>query len=188
MTSSLYLLRHAQSAPSREQPEAEWPLSAEGERQAAALVPLLSTLGVDAIYSSPYVRARATVEPFAREAGLEVVSVPALRERHVPWVPDADFFAVIERAFAEPRHAPNGGESNAECATRMTLAVGDLVSRHPGGHVLLSGHGNALAIYLGTLDPGFGFAEWRAMDNPDLFAVRFDAGGRAVGPPRRVER
>jgi len=186
MSTTLYLLRHAASAPSPDVPEADWPLSAKGERQADALVTTLSALGLDAVYSSPYLRARATVAPFAAHSGLEVTLVPALRERRTPWVAASEWLATIERAFAEPRSRPGGGESNAECAVRMTLAVGELVARHPGANLLVSGHGNAIAIYLGTIDPDFGFEQWRAMKNPDLFRVRFGAPGNRAGRPSRV--
>ena len=57
----LYLVRHAESAPSPDLPEPEWPLSDDGRVQAEALVPTLAKLDISAAYSSPYPRAVDTV-------------------------------------------------------------------------------------------------------------------------------
>jgi broad specificity phosphatase PhoE len=54
MSTVLYLVRHAESLPSDELPEPQWPLSERGRRQAEALREVLNGLGVGAIYSSPY--------------------------------------------------------------------------------------------------------------------------------------
>jgi phosphohistidine phosphatase SixA len=69
----LLLLRHA-SAGDRETwsgDDRERPLDERGVRQADALVELLAPYPLDAIYTSPYRRCVATVEPLARARGLE---------------------------------------------------------------------------------------------------------------------
>src|SRR5690349_3047397 len=78
---TLYLVRHAESAPSDDVPEPDWPLSARGVAQASALAPAMRGLGITAIYSSPYLRARHTVAPLAEALGLPVTVRDALRER-----------------------------------------------------------------------------------------------------------
>jgi len=67
-TTRVILVRHAQSAPDRARPEAEWPLSDVGRRQAEALVPVLEALGVERLASSPYLRA-IDPRPFRRSCG-----------------------------------------------------------------------------------------------------------------------
>jgi 2,3-bisphosphoglycerate-dependent phosphoglycerate mutase len=49
------------------------PLSEAGKERAEALAAALSEAGIDAVYSSPYLRTRGTVEPLAAKLGLEVV-------------------------------------------------------------------------------------------------------------------
>ena len=125
---TIYLVRHAESRPSAEVREPDWPLSERGREQARALVAAMQGLGIDAIYSG-------------------------------------------DRDFALP-----DGESNRACARRMVQAIDALAARHPGETIALASHGNALALYLGSLDPSFGYAQWRAMRNPDLFRVVYEAG------------
>jgi len=48
-------------------------LSAEGLRRAEKLVALLSKTQIDAIYSTPFIRTKSTVEPLARSKSLAVL-------------------------------------------------------------------------------------------------------------------
>ncbi len=58
---TIFLLRHAESAPHKDLPEPEWPLSEQGAKQALEICDLLLPLNIDRIFSSPYKRARETV-------------------------------------------------------------------------------------------------------------------------------
>jgi phosphohistidine phosphatase SixA len=72
----LYLLRHAHAGdPARwDGDDARRPLSAKGRLQADAMARQLAALGVDieAVISSPKIRARQTADPIAKALGLEV--------------------------------------------------------------------------------------------------------------------
>ena len=57
---------------------AEAPISAKGFAQAQNLVPVLAKLGIQRILSSPFLRARQSVAPFAKAAGLTVETSEAL--------------------------------------------------------------------------------------------------------------
>lgn len=50
------------------------PLSEAGKERAEALAAALSEAGIDAVYSSPYLRTRGTVEPLAAKLSLEVAT------------------------------------------------------------------------------------------------------------------
>jgi 2,3-bisphosphoglycerate-dependent phosphoglycerate mutase len=174
---TIYLVRHAESLPSTDVPEPDWPLSDRGREQAQALVFAMRALAIDAIYSSPYPRALHTVTPLAQELGKEVTPVPALRERMLSRRNLGDeFWPIVERYWQDPEYALPDGESNRACALRMQQAIAELAARHAGHTLALASHGNALALYLGTLDSGFGYAQWRAMQNPDLFRIVYETG------------
>jgi 2,3-bisphosphoglycerate-dependent phosphoglycerate mutase len=81
MSTTLLLIRHAQSAPDRALPEEEWPLSEAGRAQAGVLADVLSQFGVNSVVSSPYIRAVDTVRPFAEQHHLPIAIEPDLRER-----------------------------------------------------------------------------------------------------------
>jgi 8-oxo-dGTP diphosphatase len=57
------------------------PLTPKGEQQALGLVDLLAGLGVDRIYSSPFVRCVDTVQPLAAKLALPVEETHLLAER-----------------------------------------------------------------------------------------------------------
>jgi len=177
----LYLLRHAESTVSPDEPESDWPLSETGRNQAQALVDRLADCRVDAIYSSPYRRAVATVQPLAADRDLSVRTDDRLRERELTnrWLDDHR--EALRRVWNDFSLALPGGESSAACQRRVGAALDDLRSRHGGGErVLVSSHGNAIGLYLNRLDSSFGFEAWTEMQNPDLFAVQ-------EGRWRRVE-
>jgi 2,3-bisphosphoglycerate-dependent phosphoglycerate mutase len=103
---TIYLVRHAESQPSSEVPEPEWPLSTRGAKQARALVSSLRGLGAAAIYASPYLRAVQTVEPLAIALGMDVALIEALRERALGRVDlGADHAVLVERYWADPDFA-----------------------------------------------------------------------------------
>jgi 2,3-bisphosphoglycerate-dependent phosphoglycerate mutase len=169
---TIYLVRHAESQPSAEVPEPAWPLSERGKVQAQALVVAMRGLGTTAIYASPYIRAVQTVAPLAAALGMEVQIVDALRERSLGRLElGVDHRTMVERCWADASFALPDGESNTACARRVVPAIAELASRHRGEAIAVASHGNALGIYLSTIDPGFGFAQWRSMRNPDLFRV-----------------
>ena len=74
----LYLLRHADAGDSAAWPgvDAERPLSKKGRRQAKALARTLKDLGlrVDAVITSPLLRAAQTATPIATATGVELLT------------------------------------------------------------------------------------------------------------------
>jgi phosphohistidine phosphatase len=65
----VYLVRHASAAPGT--PDDARPLTAEGRAEADALGERLAAVELDAVVSSPLLRARETAEAIARACGLE---------------------------------------------------------------------------------------------------------------------
>jgi broad specificity phosphatase PhoE len=61
----------------------ERPLSDLGRRQAEALAHELGEIDIEAIFASPALRARQTVEPLAAYGGLEVHIIPDLTEKQL---------------------------------------------------------------------------------------------------------
>ena len=70
----LYLARHAKAGERRlwHGDDRERPLSPKGWKQAELLATRLASLGVSALYSSPYVRCVQTLEPLAKRLDLDV--------------------------------------------------------------------------------------------------------------------
>lgn len=171
MLTTLYLVRHAQSLPLANQAEADWALSPTGEAQAEGLAPVLATLGVTHLYSSPYRRCRDTLAPFARLAGLEVRPHPGLRERRIAGQWQTDFREVWQRSWEDFSFALEGGECSWTCRTRIAAAVEELVAKHPGETLALGSHGNAIALFLHFVESSFGRREASAIRTPEIVRV-----------------
>ena len=79
---TLYLVRHAVAVGRSDWSGADHlrPLSKRGERQALALVDLLSHAEIHRVVSSPAVRCRDTVAPLASKFGLDIDDADALAE------------------------------------------------------------------------------------------------------------
>lgn len=172
MATTLYVLRHAESEARPNCPEPDWPLSTRGRQQAQMLIQPLTALGIDRVYSSPYRRAFNTVAPFAHHKGLTIHTDARLRERTLTreWLDDHE--QAVMATWADFHLTHPGGESSASCQRRMMHVISELSRRHEGQTLLISSHGNAISLYLNSLDPAFGVENWRAMQNPDLFWVR----------------
>ena len=168
----IYLVRHA---------HADWaadesrPLSESGLAAAETIAGLLSAIGVAAIYSSPALRSIQTVESLARRLGVRVDVVPELRERHLPAVPPGEFERIVRESWRVPTRGPVDGESNAVAQTRGLAAVHRLVARHTGQHVVVTTHGNLLALILNGFDPSFGYEFWCKLSFPDIYELEFEA-------------
>ena len=171
---TVYLLRHAESTVFPAVPESGWPLSEAGVQQAGELGPTLEPLGIDHVVSSPFVRAVETVRPFCEATGIKLLVDCDLRERRLSgrWI--LDFEGVLRRTWDDFDFALPGGESSRACQERVVGCVSRLATAARGQTLLASSHGNAIALFLNSLDPAFGWSEWRAMRNPDLFRVVFN--------------
>ena len=167
----LLLIRHCQAT--AQHPDA--PLTATGIDAAEALALRLRDLSPDALYSSPYERAHATVRPFAVLAGFPIRFDDRLRERVLSDHDLEDWLDHMRRSFAEPNYRAPGGESLDQAQRRAIAALADIAA---AGHRLpaVVSHGNLIASVLRSMDAPFGFEQWHALRNPDLFEVELDAG------------
>lgn len=170
MTSTLVLVRHGESAgnvaatraertgaeevdvPTR---DADTPLSATGEDQARSLGEHLAALPADeapqAVWVSPYVRARRTAELALAAAGLDLRPVvdERLRDRELGILDGLTRHGVDTRFPAEAArrdrlgkmyYRPPGGESWSDVALRLRSLVGDLERAEPDRRVLVVCH------------------------------------------------
>ena len=133
----------------------------------------LSGLGIARVCSSPFVRAVATVRPFCEARQLSIEIEPDLRERTLCAQRIEQFETPLRRSWEDFDYALPGGESSRTCQRRIVDCVSRLAASD-AGTLLVSSHGNALALFLNALDPMFGWEGWKAMRNPDLFKIDFD--------------
>jgi 8-oxo-dGTP diphosphatase len=114
----------------------ERPLSELGRRQAERLADELTAAPVDALYSSPALRCRQTLEPLARRLGISITVLPELRETFgfgepMDWV----------SGFLAPVGPSLGGAYAAGLALR---ALEQMVAACPRGRVVACSHGDLI--------------------------------------------
>lgn len=167
------LVRHA---------HAEWvpdetrPLSAEGRRDAERLVPLLVSIAPDTLYSSPYVRARQTIEPLAERLALPIEEIEGFRERTLADGAVPDFEGAMLASWQDFSLAFPGGETSSEAQERIHAAFEELTARHATGTVIVATHGNVLALLFNRFDPKHHYEFWRSITWPDVFRLSVDDG------------
>ena len=168
---SLILVRHAESAPSADIADQDWPLSEAGQIQAQRLVDVLRWRQINAIAASPYLRAVETIRPFAEASSLPVVIEPDIRERRLSdsWI--EDFEAVLHLIHGDPHGCLPGGESAFEARLRFERGLDAIARRFPGCRVAVATHGSVIAHLLRHHHPHLPDDYHRRIRNPHIFEL-----------------
>jgi probable phosphoglycerate mutase len=162
MSLTLYLLRHGQTASSRENvfcgsidPE----LTADGLAMAEAFAAAYRRLTWAAVYSSPMRRTVATARPLCTALGIEPQLRDGLREvSYGKW--EGQSVETISRAYhddhlrwtADPAwYPPTGGELAVTVATRAMQVVEQIGRTHRQDNVLVVSHKATIRIILCSL-------------------------------------
>jgi 2,3-bisphosphoglycerate-dependent phosphoglycerate mutase len=169
---TIYLVRHCKT--SGQEPDA--PLTPKGLEQAERLAAFLAGRGIERIVSSPYRRAVQSIEPFARQSGLTLETDERVRERTLTTEPITDWIPTIRAAFHDINLRYPGGETGVEVRERALAAIADVLA-HPASVTAVVSHGGWSSSLLNHHDPAFGFDQWQAMTNPDVFRLTFDEEG-----------
>jgi 2,3-bisphosphoglycerate-dependent phosphoglycerate mutase len=140
----------------------------------------LATVAPVAIYSSPYARARQTVEPLALRLELKITEIPDLRERALSSGPLEDFESALHATWDDFSLIHPGGESSSDAQKRAVAVIDTLLARHGDGHIVVSTHGNLLSLLLNHYDPSLEFDFWKSLSMPDVYTLRLQSGGGAA--------
>jgi len=185
---TVYLTRHGESdwnAANRFQGHSDRPLTDLGRRQAEALAEVVAQENVDAIYSSPLIRALETARIVAARTGLEVTELDGLREV------DTGSWSGLSRAEVQERF-PEGferwiaggsgwedGETYEEMGERVLGAIRAIAAAHPNGRVLVVSHGGPIRAAQSAAE-GVDLHEYRRLrpvePNARLSAVTVENG------------
>ncbi len=152
MKTIFYLVRHGQSMGNLENRmlgHSDEDLSELGYRQAAITFEYMKERHVDAVYSSPLLRAMHTAAPHAAYRGLEVHPLDELKEIYLGEWEGMNVADVIHRwpyTFWELWRAnfgvctPPKGEYVQDAADRVLAVLTRLGEAHPGQTLLIGGH------------------------------------------------
>ncbi|AIQ27902.1 phosphoglycerate mutase [Paenibacillus sp. FSL P4-0081] len=179
MTTYIYMVRHGDSLRTGVD---EWTrgLSPAGEEDARRVTACLRNEGINALYSSPYLRAIHTIADLAKVLGQEITLKEDLREK--VWMegnrqlPDEDLLASLQAMYADPDYALPGGESNRECQARAVEALQEILQAHEGERVAIGTHGLVMALMMGYFAPEYDLDFLLKTTKPDIYVMAFSAG------------
>ncbi|MGC3983357.1 MAG: histidine phosphatase family protein [Pseudorhodoferax sp.] len=172
-------IRHGETAwnvDTRIQGHLDIPLNDTGRWQARRVGAALAGEELSAIYASDLGRAHQTAQAVADRAGLPVVADRGLRERAFGSF-EGKTFAEIESDWPDqallwrkrdPAFEPAGGESLLRFRERIVGTLNRLAALHPGGQIVLVGHGGVMDVL------------YRAATGQELQAPRTWALGNAA--------
>ena len=157
-------------------------LSPEGRRQAQAVADLLAPRPIEAVYSSPMLRARKTAWLIAAAHNTRVRLDRDLHEIRTAWQgePLADLERINWDFYAHPRAADD--ESIQAIFERMDRWLERVLRRHAGGEVVGVSHGDPILILVGHLR-GLPLDSRHVFPTPyirpaTVFRLEFDAASR----------
>jgi 2,3-bisphosphoglycerate-dependent phosphoglycerate mutase len=153
------------------------PLTAKGFRDAMELCETLSSTRIDAAYSSPYLRARQTIEPIAQARHLPIETIDDLRERLLSPSDLPDWRAHLKRSWNDFDYAPPGGETSRDAQARVVRVLDMIALRHTAGTVILASHGNLIALALNAFNSTVDYAFWESIPMPAVFTLIRDGSG-----------
>jgi len=78
----------------------------------------------------------------------------------------------VEITWRNPFFAHPGGETSAEAQKRGLAIVKRLQAKNPGKAIVLSTHGNLMALVLQGFDPLVDFDFWKSMTMPDIYLLK----------------
>ncbi len=144
---TVFLVRHAERA---DAPREDPPLLETGTARAQSLARILAKSGIKAIYTSQYLRTKATAEPLAKQLGVESVAIS------------------LKTSAANPR----------QVTPESIKEITDKIFQRPGENALVIGHSNSVPDVIkalgGDVVPTIDEKEFN-----DLFVVTVYAKGKA---------
>ncbi len=159
---TIHLVRHGETDWNVERRLQGWtdiPLNATGLRQARAAALVLAGREIGAVISSDLSRARDTAELIAVEAGVEVATDPALRERNYGVAEgrlnselEVQFEGRLDERWADPDFTFEGGETRRDVYLRLATFLTELLAAPPQHEIVLVSHGGALRVARGFLE------------------------------------
>ncbi|HEV2170699.1 MAG TPA: histidine phosphatase family protein [Candidatus Binatus sp.] len=148
------------------------PLTEKGLRDADRLSETHASVRIDAAYSSPYLRARQTIEPIARARGIAIDTIDDLRERMLSAGELPDWRAHLKRSWEDFDYAPPGGESGRVAQARVIRVLDTIAMRHASGTVIVASHGNLIALALHACMPEIvDYEFWESIPMPAVFTL-----------------
>lgn len=159
-TKTIYIFRHGQTdynVTRRVMGQLDIPLNETGIAQAVELAEKIANMHIEAIYTSPLLRAKQTAQIVADKNNIKIITDDRLKERnngvlqgHIVHGTDnpaeyqtnynqLELFLPVAQ-LNDNNWKPDGGESRTECWKRAQKAITDIVKNTPYDTIAISTH------------------------------------------------
>ncbi len=177
----LFLLNHAESLVKPEIPNKDWSLSEEGALQAINLSSFLANLDCTYIYSSPYLRCRETVTPYAKTSSKLINIHQGLKEIHASYQPVDHYNVALKKSWQDFDYSLPTGESCQNGQKRAITTLIDIANNHNGKKILISTHKNFIGLTLNSFIPDFGFENMQKIKEPYVVPIVVENNELSLG-------
>jgi broad specificity phosphatase PhoE len=128
-------------------------LTAHGRMQAARVVGALAAEPVDAVYTSPAMRARDTALPLVEALGIDPVVIAGVDEyasNHPTYIPIEEVKAAGGPEWEALKNGYLGeGVDVSAFKARVVAGFEQIISEHPGGRVVVFCHAGVINVFCG---------------------------------------
>ncbi|BBH24390.1 phosphoglycerate mutase [Paenibacillus baekrokdamisoli] len=177
MKTIIYMVRHAES-PFEFGQERTRGLSEEGIAAAKRVARLFTDIDVHYMASSPYTRAKQTIQYIAEHKCLPIVEYEELVERPIkgldykaPW---DELYEAIRKSFVDKDFALEGGETTRSVQQRSIPIIERILEEQRGNNIVIGTHGNIMTIIMNHYDDKYGFEFWNSTSKPDIYRMTFN--------------
>ncbi|CAM4480688.1 histidine phosphatase family protein [Paenibacillus tarimensis] len=177
----IYLIRHCKAAGQ----EPKTVLTEEGALQAEQLVEFFGSLSIDYIVSSPFTRAIASIEPLANIRQLKIHLDERLTERVLSSENLNDWLEQLKTTYEDYDKRLIGGETSREARQRGVSVIDEVISM-PIRRAIVVTHGNLMSLILQHYTGNFGFEDWLALSNPDIFKLTYEEASGTLSASREA--
>jgi len=185
---TIYFIRHAESDINVREPYSR-PLTEKGMADRRLVTNYLRDKNIDAVYSSPYVRAVSTVSDFAERFGFAVHIVEDFKERvsDSDWMRDMDFDAFMKRQWDDFTYSLSDGECLNDVQKRNVAALNEVLSANRDKNIVIGTHGTALSVIINHYDASYGCGDFMAMVDIMPWAVRMTFDGLKCTEIKKID-
>lgn len=148
-----------------------WGLPIHKEPRAQVYWGYGTILPITQIISSTSRRAIETIEGLGLETGVTIELDDRLCERRLSNTVLPNFMDAVGKTWQDFYFSHPGGETNRRAQNRAISLLKELQFKTENEHVVLSTHGNLLALILNQLNTSYGFNFWRSLTMPDIYQI-----------------
>lgn len=170
----LVLIKHSLPEIRPDRPAAEWVLTNEGRKRAAAIARRIAPHEPDVIGGSNEPKAIETAEIIARQLGKPVENFEGIHEQErksLELLPGGKFESAVAELFARPEELVFGDETATQAHHRFREAVDRCLKAHPDENVALVSHGRVITLFVTGYTRVEPFPFWRGLGLPSFVVM-----------------